>query len=502
MPPKLPFDLAIYPKLNNLQAGHLRHFYNLSAQIDGEWRHMGAQEPAQEWDDAYRYQLATMAYASGAAHYHRLPVLRYVFKPLMRQLIHKMLRREVWGYWFNTSMSGKFVDPSLTELRQPWADPVVRENIMYSGHLLLMTSLYAMLFDDDEFEKPDSLVFKWNPIVFVVCNQFPLIAIRYNDIRDNRNVIGPVLERYMAAWKERKMVHANGLYVDWWRPKQDDMVSVADIGLTAWANAYMNAWNSEVVHSAFESQALGFVTTIANKTTLKPSGTANAIRKLFKEEGADPSSPETISRARTIAEASGPIVNTPYPLPVLGYVIQWLSELGKSQELDSLLGFVDTKQNPTWENGGLYYPRQDKLLDPDGNLIRMDPLSGNAAIGYGRLNVQDGQKLMWEKPWTRESFKVRPWIDSPGLESGVDFLRGVWDCDLKALVITMKAWDTRTVDMALAACNLETGRWAVYFDGLLDATYYVTEPHGKIEITVQISGDGELDVVFLKIDTQ
>jgi hypothetical protein len=32
---------------------------------------------------------------------------------------------------------------------------------MYSGHLLLMTSLYGMLFDDDEFEKPESIVFKF-----------------------------------------------------------------------------------------------------------------------------------------------------------------------------------------------------------------------------------------------------------------------------------------------------------------------------------------------------
>lgn len=32
---------------------------------------------------------------------------------------------------------------------------------MYSGHLLLMTSLYAMLFDDDEFEQPGSLTFQW-----------------------------------------------------------------------------------------------------------------------------------------------------------------------------------------------------------------------------------------------------------------------------------------------------------------------------------------------------
>lgn len=173
---------------------------------------MGTQDPGQEFLDAYRYQLALMAYSVGVTHYHRLPALRGVFKPLLRRIIHKMLRREVWGYWFNTSHSGPMTNPKQTTLRQPWADPVVRENIMYSGHLLLMTSLYGMLFDDDEFEKPDSLVFNWDPLfwglgperfsydnrslqkailkemerndwvgvccepnlVFVVCNQFPV----------------------------------------------------------------------------------------------------------------------------------------------------------------------------------------------------------------------------------------------------------------------------------------------------------------------------------------
>lgn len=113
-------------------------------------------------------------------------------------------------------MAGTRTDPSLTKLREPWADPVVKENIMYSGHLLLMTSLYGMLFDDDEFEKQDSMIFKWDPmffglgdetfsydnrslqqaiikemekngwvgvccepnVVFVVCNQFPVCLFR------------------------------------------------------------------------------------------------------------------------------------------------------------------------------------------------------------------------------------------------------------------------------------------------------------------------------------
>lgn len=151
-PKKLSIDLSKYEVLDHKQAGHLRHFHNLASQPPGEWAFMGAADPAQvplplfpisfatksshvkkqEWLDAYRYQLATMAYGASVAHYHRLPALRSPFKILLRQLIEKMLRREVWGYWYLTSQSGIMVNPDIKELRKPWADPVVRENIMVS----------------------------------------------------------------------------------------------------------------------------------------------------------------------------------------------------------------------------------------------------------------------------------------------------------------------------------------------------------------------------------
>ena len=131
---RLPRQLNKYfsnkPKLTREQCGHLRHFHNLASLPDGDWSLMGSQDSLQEHDTSYRYQLSAMAYAAAAAHYHRLPVMRSMFKPLIRKLIHKMLRREVWGYWFMTSQSGVRADPDLQVLRKPWADPVCRENIM------------------------------------------------------------------------------------------------------------------------------------------------------------------------------------------------------------------------------------------------------------------------------------------------------------------------------------------------------------------------------------
>lgn len=130
LPQKLDNRFDKYPKLSREQCGHLRHFHNIASSLDGDWPFMGSQEPGQEWDTAYRYQLATMTYAAGAAHYHCLPAMRSVFKGLIRKLINKMLRREVWGYWYLTSQSGIRVNPNLKELRKPWADPVCKENIM------------------------------------------------------------------------------------------------------------------------------------------------------------------------------------------------------------------------------------------------------------------------------------------------------------------------------------------------------------------------------------
>lgn len=77
-------------------------------------------------------------------------------------------------------------------------------------------------------------------------------------------------------------------------------------------------------------------------------------------------------------------------------------------------------------------------MDENDNMIHMDPFSWNAAIGYRRLNVPNEQKAIWENPWTKESSALTLWLDTPGFECVVDFLRGRWDADAKALASTMK----------------------------------------------------------------
>ncbi|OJD26917.1 hypothetical protein ACJ73_01694 [Blastomyces percursus] len=265
LPKSLPLDLSKCPKLSSEQAGHLHHFYNIGTSLDGNWPHMGTQNPDQAFLDAYRYQLATMAYAAGLAHYHRLPVMRSLFKLLIRNLIRKMLRNEVWSYWYLIPQAGNRLDPELQQLRKPRADPIVKENIMYSGYLLLMTSL-AMLFDP--------LFWGFGPEKFEY---------------DNASLQKAVLK---------------------------------------------------------EMERGGWVGVCCSRTRLSD------------------------------------------------------------------------------EKRGLYYPRQDTVLNEVGEWTFLDPFSGNATIGYARLNVEDGQRKMWETPWTTEVLAGRPWADGLDLGHGVDCLRG------------------------------------------------------------------------------
>jgi hypothetical protein len=208
----------------------------------------------------------------------------------------------------------------------------------------------------------------------------------------------------------------------------------------------MNSWNSAEVRSTFPSQALGFLTQgPSGNVSLNPVPVAHTIRRLVAAQGADPDAPETLRQAREIVASSGPGRRPAFAQPALGYVVQWLSELGKEELLSGLLKHADTFLNPSWENGGLYYARCDQAMDGSGNSTLMEPYTGNAAIGYARFNIEDGQKTMWEKPWTGEFVRGKPFVDTTAFEDGgVDFLRAGWSEEVDAFIVTAKTWHAKS----------------------------------------------------------
>lgn len=259
----------------------------------------------------------------------------------------------------------------------------------------------------------------------------------------------------------------------------------------------MNTWNSETLKSLYDQQAYGFITNIDGEVQLHEDRIAEEYRKLVDTEDADKNDATVLARARESVAALPP---SPFPFsrPTFGYVVQWLSELGKKEELDGLFKYADEHLQPTWENGGLFYPRNDTKTNEAGEWTHMDPFSGNASIGYARLNVPDGQKQMWEKPRRRGHAATQPWIDGIDLGQGIDCLRGVWDSEESALVLTMKTWDGRRVDAAPVASNLPAGTWAVFVNEKLVQQDVVKEG-GDLSVEVEVGGE-ELNVVFKRVE--
>ena len=76
------------------------------------------------------------------------------------------------------------------------------------------------------------------------------------------------------------------------------------------ANAFLNSWNSELVHSLYEKQSLGYITRTGGKVRLQSTEVAEEIRRLVKEEGADPDDEGLLAKARA-SIAARPVPERP-----------------------------------------------------------------------------------------------------------------------------------------------------------------------------------------------
>lgn len=174
-----------------------------------------------------------------------------------------------------------------------------------------------------------------------------------------------------------------------------------------------------------------------------------------------------------------------------------MSEIAGPEDLNALLRHADGFMQPTWREGGLYYARCDRGWDDEGNYTYVEPYTGNAAIGYARLNVQGGQKRMWDEPWTGEEIGKRPWVDGVGLEMGVDVLRGRWDEVKRVLLTTFRTWDARVVRLRLVVRNLAPGLYGVYVDGTLRDLRDVAVRGDEVVAELEVGGK-EIDLVVLQ----
>lgn len=255
-------------------------------------------------------------------------------------------------------------------------------------------------------------------------------------------------------------------------------------------------WNYDMVKTMYPAGSAGFFQRLPDRININPPLVASAIRKLVKEEKANPDSPSTLQRARETPAQEPPGFKPRFINPMFGFIGMWVSEVAGAPDVEKYLHHADSYMRPTWNNGGLYYKRNDQGWDDDGNFVFVDPVSGNGALGYARLNVKDGQKKMWDHPWTPDEVHSRPWLDNVGLESDVDTLRGMWSEEDQALVATFRTWNGDTKTIRPVAKSLPAGHYGVYIDGELKQIKELKKGE-DIDLALEI-GENEVDLVLLK----
>lgn len=158
------------PGLSLESLGHLNYIAGLLSQPLGRWD--GFYQPqSPSMNFALRYQLAFGAYAL-AALAQRTPAYRAPYVQALQGAIEKILDGASWGYWrapdgaaqreghanpFQSGHVAVLLSPHQRASVTVPSDPIVRDNLQYSGHLSTMLGLYEKLAGDDRYDRPFTL---------------------------------------------------------------------------------------------------------------------------------------------------------------------------------------------------------------------------------------------------------------------------------------------------------------------------------------------------------
>lgn len=463
-------------RLDAKQVASIRHIGNLARQLKGDWSNMMGPTHLNDGFGAYRFQLSYAAYALALAHFHRLTAAPGLFKGTFDRIIHKMCEPDVWYYWRNNSTGG---GPFQTPRSEPNANPIEKDNIMYSAYLQTLVLLYNILFNDDRYTTPGSLRLQYDPFfwgdlggfdfqydqnslndrvywnmvesgylgvacepycVFQICNMPAIIGFRLNDQLTGGNTAEEVTAGYLKAWDDYGgRLDDNGNYKLLVARHINAAIPSGGPGMDAWCATLMHSWSPEWVADNYKRQ-----------------------RKEWLVEHEDGTKSVKVERPPGLSENSANLSQSGF----FGWVVACAAELGDTETLEAMLAYADKRLSPRIQNGGLTYPRNDTIHDENGCYTMSSPIQANALLPLARLNVPGGFQELYERPWGPKNAQH---YDEPALtevDFSVDVYRAVYIPEHHTLLFDLAVFEEGH-DQASAVISrvFERGPWVLKREG-------------------------------------
>jgi hypothetical protein len=171
----------------------------------------------------------------------------------------------------------------------------------------------------------------------------------------------------------------------------------------------------------------------------------------------------------------------------LGWAAACASEVGDADTLQRLLAYSDQFLNPVWQDGAYFYQRRDGWFDQGGRFIAMDPHTGNALLAYARLNVPDGLRKLYGKPWDDGHFREPALVDMP---DDVDVCGARYDADSTTLWLNLRMSGSTAGAANIGIGNVwDRGDWSLQLDGETVGYGTGTAPRGGTGIAMRRAED-------------
>jgi len=342
---------------------------------------------------------------------------------------------------------------------------------MYGAYVQSMALLYNYLFNDDRYAKPGALTFQfwsyfwggqpkrfeydqnslndhiyWQMVesgylgvacepncIFQICNQPAILGFRMHDLVNGGSSAEEVTRGYEQAWKDFGRIGDNGHYHI--MISEDAKTVRQNMGrapwVDAWVGALMNMWNRDFVHQHYPRQI----------SDLVKAGENGALSINV------PARPEIMGQ-RIVTD------DCDFRLG-LGVDIGD----GRCRAIARIARPRRPIHAPAWREGGLYYPRNDRIEDANGNRTLIEPMSGNVLLGYARLNIPDGLWRLYNEPWSKAHFE-EPAITE--VSSDIDIGRAVFDPKVNKLEMIVERRDDIAGDGSIRLSRaLSRGRWSM-----------------------------------------